>query len=91
MNNAGERRSSEVPYNVREQHFSVKHHDTVGPFVEIMLDVFTTCQYDKTGRHVDLEAAHTHVFGDANQDVQPCPWCSRTFNRRRDYQKEFFA
>lgn len=82
-------KETSASYNVREQHFAVKHHDTVGPFVEIMLDVFTTCQFDKTGPHVDLEIAHDHVFGNASH--KPCDWCSSTFQRRRDYQKEFFA
>lgn len=81
----------EIPYNVHEQHFAVRHHDTVGPFVEILLGVFTTCQWDKTGSHVVLEDAHDHVFGNKDLEKQPCDWCLSTFQHRRDYQKEFFA
>jgi len=86
-----EGKSSDIPYSVREQHFCVKHHDTVGPFVDIMLGVFTTCQWQKAGSHVDLEEAHKHVFGDKEGGVERCAWCYPTFERRRDYQKEFFS
>lgn len=80
----------EVPYNVREQNFSLKHHDTVGPFVDILLSVYTTCQWKEAGSHVDLDKAHLHVFGNETNSHQPCPWCKSTFESRLEHQKEFF-
>lgn len=87
--NSSERQ--EVPYGVREQHFSVKHHDTVGPFVEIMLGVYSTCQWESAGSHINLETAHDHVFGNHANGSERCEWCFASFERRRDYQKEFFS
>lgn len=79
----------DIPYTTRIEHFAVKHHDTVGPFVQILLGVYTTCQWNKAGSPVDLEKAHSHVFGEGKH--KRCDWCFSTFERRREYQKEFFT
>ncbi len=78
-------------YAVPERNFSVKHHDTVGPFVEILLKVYGQCQRKTVGSHIDLDEVHDHVFGNKNLRIQRCDWCSETFETRRDFRKGCFV
>jgi hypothetical protein len=73
------------PYGVQMQHFSLRHPNTVGPFVTIMLSTYATCQPEVTGPQIDLDEAHNHVFGDSRS--QACKWCLPTFKREVEHQK----
>jgi hypothetical protein len=78
-------------YVMQEDRFATVHPDTVGPFVEIMLRVYTSCQRKTAVPPVDLEAAHSHVFGNKDLNIKRCDWCFETFETRRDFQEGRFV
>lgn len=76
---------------LQANHLSVKHWDTVGPFIEIMLGVYVRCPWNEAVHPIDLVKAHDHVFGNVQQKHAACATCIGRFRRQRAKQLIFFG
>lgn len=76
--------------SVEVEHFALKHYDTVGPFVDIMLNVYRTC-CPETTLPINLHKAHDHVYGNNETGHKPCSWCKPQLEFRVQQQQKFIS
>lgn len=82
--------SSETTSRIDDLRYFTVQHPAVSPWVDILLGVFTTCQ-SHVSEPVDLKVAYRHVFGDAEQNLDHCPYCKTNYDRRVADQKQYIT